>query len=80
MGAEEREARTEEQITVRQVTGVQVSWTELERGQPGAFTIQLLLDHGADEYVLRPAAEDAVALLRLLEQAGARCSIASGRC
>jgi hypothetical protein len=65
---EEREERTERRITVRQVTHVQGSWTEQERGAPGAFTLQLVLDHGADEYVLRPTAQDAQVLLQLLER------------
>ena len=56
----------ERQIQVRQVTHVQASWTEQERGAPGAFTLQLVLDHGADEYVLRPSAEDADVLVKLL--------------
>ena len=55
-------------LTVRQVTHVQGSWTEQERGAPGAFTLQLILDHGADEYVLRPTAQDAQVLLTLLGQ------------
>ena len=59
--------RTERQIQVRQVTQVQASWTEQERGDEGAFTIQLILDNGADEYVLRPTADDTDVLLRLLE-------------
>ena len=62
------EQRTEEQIQVRQVTHVQVSWTEQERGGPGAFTFQLILDNGVEEYVIRPTAEDAEVLLELLEQ------------
>ena len=56
----------ERQIQVRQVTHVQASWTEQGRGEPGAFTLQLILDHGADEYVLRPCAEDADVLVKLL--------------
>jgi outer membrane protein OmpA-like peptidoglycan-associated protein len=56
----------ERQIQVRQVTHVQASWTEQERGEPGAFTLQLILDHGADEYVLRPTADDADVLVKLL--------------
>lgn len=63
----------ERQIQVRQVTHVQASWTEQDRGAPGAFTLQLILDHGADEYVLRPTAEDADVLVKLL----ARSSTAS---
>ena len=65
--SEELERHTEEQILVRQVTHLQASWTEQERGQPGAFTFQLILDQGADEYVLRPSADDAEVLLRLFE-------------
>lgn len=53
---------------MRQVTQFQASWTEGERGAPGAFTLQLILDHGAEEYVLRPTSEDAVALVALLER------------
>lgn len=56
----------ERRIQVRQVTHVQASWAELERGASGAFTLQLILDHGADEYVLRPTATDADVLVQLL--------------
>jgi len=53
---------------VRQVAHVQGSWTAQERGAPGAFTLQLLLDHGAGEDDLRPTAQDAQVLLTLLKQ------------
>ncbi|MDQ3480150.1 MAG: hypothetical protein M3423_02270, partial [Actinomycetota bacterium] len=43
-------------------------WTETERGAPGAFTLQLILDHGADEYVLRPTADDADVILKLIKR------------
>ena len=59
---------TEHQIKVRQVTHVQASWTEQERGAPGALTLQLILDNGAEEYILRPSADDAEVLLRLLDR------------
>ncbi len=62
------EQRTEEQIQVRQVTHVQASWTEQDRGGPGAFTFQLILDEGVDEYIIRPTAEDADVLLKLLRR------------
>jgi hypothetical protein len=61
-----QEQRTEERIAVRQVTDAQVSWTETDRGAPGAFTIQLILDGGADEYVLRTTAADADVIVRML--------------
>ena len=60
---EAREERTENLIKVRQVTHYQASWTEGERGRPGMFTIQLILDNGVAEYVLRPAADDLQAYL-----------------
>ena len=62
---EEREQRTEQLIQVRRVTQLHAGWTEAERGEPGAFTFQLILDNGADEYVLRPTADDADVLLAL---------------
>ena len=58
------------QIQVRQVTHVQASWTERDRGEPGAFTLQLILDNGVDEYILRPTAADMSTLLRLLKLSG----------
>src|SRR3712207_9592204 len=67
MAAEEREQRTQRQISVRQVTHIQASWTERERGEEGAFTLQLILDQGADEYVLRPDADDLEIMLRLFQ-------------
>jgi hypothetical protein len=63
------EQHTEQTIRVRQVTDAQVSWSEHDRGEPGAFTIQLILDNGAEEYVLRPTAEDARVQVELLERA-----------
>ena len=68
MTTEER--RTERQIIVRQVTHVQASWTERERGEEGDFTLQLILDQGADEYVLRPDADDLEIILRLFQMSG----------
>lgn len=67
---EQAEQRTEQQITVREVTHIQASWAEKERGAPGAITLQLILDNGTDEYVLRPTAEDLEAILILWNQGG----------
>ena len=69
--AEAAEERTEQEIKVRQVTDYQVSWTEEERGGPGSFTFQLILDNGAEEYVLQPTDEDSDVLTDLFEQTGA---------
>jgi len=38
------------------------------KGAPGAFTVQLILDNGVDEYVLRPTADDTEVLLQLLQR------------
>ncbi|HEV2093008.1 MAG TPA: hypothetical protein VGR18_07570 [Rubrobacter sp.] len=65
------EQRTEGNIRVRQVTDVQFSWTEEGRGEHGAFTVQLVLDDGAEEYVLQPTAEDAKVQVELFETADA---------
>jgi hypothetical protein len=60
-----REEHTEQLIQVRRVTHLHAAWTETERGAPGAFTLQLVLDNGAHEYILRPPANDADVLLAL---------------
>lgn len=59
------EERTEQLIQVRRVTQLHAAWTETERGAAGAFTLQLILDNGADEYILRPTADDADVLLAM---------------
>ena len=66
--AQHQQQQTREAIKVRQVTDYQVSWTERERGAPGAFTFQLILDNGAEEYVIRPVAEDAKVIRKLLSK------------
>ncbi len=65
------EQNTEQQVQVRQVTDVQASWTEHERGEPGSFTIQLILDDGAEEYILLPTADDAKVMLKLFRSTDA---------
>lgn len=60
------EQHTEQQITVRQVTDIQASYTELARGSEGAFTMQLILDDGAEEYVLQPTPDDVKIILKLV--------------
>jgi hypothetical protein len=69
--AEAAEERTEQAIKVRQVTDYQASWTEEERGGPGSFTFQLILDNGAEEYVIRPTVGDAKVIRKLLNRSKA---------
>jgi len=64
--AEQAEQRTEQQIKVRQVTNYQASWTEEGREGPGSFTFQLILDNGAEEYVIRPTVNDSKVIRKLL--------------
>jgi hypothetical protein len=54
-------------IQVRQVTDVHANWSEQERGGPGKFSYQLILDNGAEEYAIRPEAEDADVLIELFQ-------------
>ena len=54
------------QIMVREVTDYQPTWSENAPGAPGVFTVQLVLDHGAEEYVIRPTADDVDVLKSLL--------------
>ncbi|HZY57305.1 MAG TPA: hypothetical protein VFE09_05845 [Rubrobacteraceae bacterium] len=63
----EAEERTEQAIQVRQVTDVHSNWNEEEPGEPGKFSVQLILDDGAEEYVLRPTAQDTKVIVKLLE-------------
>ena len=52
-------------IKVRKVTNIHSNWSEQGRGEPGKFSFQLILDNGAEEHVIRPAAEDADVLMDL---------------
>ena len=60
--------QTRQAIKVRQVTEAHSNWNELERGEPGKFSYQLVLDNGAEEYVIRPVAEDAKVIRKLLSK------------
>ncbi len=62
------ERNTESSIKVRQVTDVHANWNEEGRGEPGKFSFQLILDNGAEEYVIRPPAEDADVLMELFDK------------
>ncbi|MGH3145904.1 MAG: hypothetical protein ACRDTR_08910 [Rubrobacter sp.] len=66
--ADAAEQKTEQAIKVRQVTDYQASWTQEQRGAPGAFTFQLILDNGAEEYVIKPTANDAKVIRKLLDR------------
>jgi len=61
------EHNTEQSIMVRQVTDLHANWSEQERGGPGKFSYQLILDNGAEEYAIRPEAEDADVLIELFK-------------
>jgi hypothetical protein len=59
---------TDDSIKVRQLSHYQFSWVAGEPGQPGTFTLQLVLDEGAWEEVLTVEAEDAEVLQNLLRR------------
>jgi hypothetical protein len=58
---------TDDSIKVRQLTHYQFSWVAGEAGEPGTYTLQLVLDQGAWEEVLTVDADDADNLQDLLE-------------
>jgi hypothetical protein len=55
----------QQRYQVRQVTDIQASWVETDRGAPGRFTLQLILDNGVEEYIIEPEAEDLDVLVKL---------------
>jgi len=57
---------TDNSIKVRQLSHYQFSWVAGESGQPGMWTLQLVLDQGAWEEVLTLDADDADNLQDLL--------------
>ena len=61
----QQEDRLQSGYKVRQVTNIQASWTERERGEEGRFTLQLILDNGVEEYILEPENEDIDVILKL---------------
>lgn len=64
------EQNPQQAIKVRQVTQVHANWNEEGRGEPGKFSFQLILDNGAEEYVIRPTNEDADVITDMLERTG----------
>ena len=61
---------TDDSIQVRQLSHYQFSWVAGEAGQPGTYTLQLVLDQGAWEEVLTLDPDDADNLQDLLSTAG----------
>ena len=59
---------TDDSIRVRHVSHYQFSWVAQEPGEPGVFTLQLVLDQGAWEEVVTVSAEDAEVLQGLLRK------------
>ncbi|TLM73600.1 hypothetical protein [Pseudarthrobacter sp. NamB4] len=68
MGPNPKQPITDDSIQVRQVNHYQFSWVAGEAGQPGTWTLQLVLDQGAWEEVLTLDAEDAEVLQNLLNR------------
>ncbi len=62
---DQRQEETRRRYQVRQVTNIQASWTERQRGEEGRFTLQLILDNGVEEYVLDVEADDLEPMLTL---------------
>ena len=65
----ESERSTREAIKVRQVTDIHGNFSEQGKGETGKYSLQLVLDDGAEEYVLRLTAEDTRTLMMLIDEA-----------
>ena len=65
----EAEQRTREAIKVRQVTDVHGNFSEQGQGETGKFSLQLVLDDGAEEYVLRLTSDDTRTLMMMIDEA-----------
>ena len=59
---------TDDSIKVRQLSQYQFTWVAGEAGQPGTWTLQLVLDEGAWEEVLTLDADDAHNLQDVLQE------------
>jgi hypothetical protein len=57
---------TDDSLKIRQLSHYQFSWVAGEPGEPGTYTLQLVLDQGAWEEVLTISPDDADALQDLL--------------
>ena len=66
--ADVKQPVTDDSIKVRQLTHYQFSWVAGKPGEPGTYTLQLVLDEGAWEEVLTLDADDADNLQDLLEE------------
>jgi len=65
----EPEERTREAIQVRQVTEIHGNYNKEGEGEPGKFSLQLILDEGAEESALRIPAEDVRTLMLMIDDA-----------
>jgi hypothetical protein len=66
------EERTEQAIQVRQVTEVHSNWNEEGWGEPGKFSFRLILDDGAEVYVIRPTPQDSKVVTKLMGSSKSR--------
>ena len=64
--SEQNRKQAEGTVKVRRVTDVHADFDEAEPGQPGVFHFQLILDDGAEEYVMSPMASDGRLLHNLI--------------
>ncbi len=59
-------AKNDSPIKVRKVTDIHANWSEQDDLKPGKFSLQLILDNGAEETVVLPTAPDIKVLVKLL--------------
>lgn len=55
---------------IRRVTGVDVVRSKKGEGQPGAYTFELTLDEGVEEYLLQVPDSEVSTVARLIQHSG----------
>jgi hypothetical protein len=59
----------QKQIQVREVNHYQVTYVHRRDGEPGIWTMQLILDQGAEEHVMQLVADDVDPLQEMMRAA-----------
>ena len=67
---DQQEDQLKSRYNVRQVTNIQASWTERERGEEGRSTLQLSIEYGAEKYMPAPDADDTALIRKLCARSG----------
>ena len=68
--AERKPSEETEFSRERTVTSSQVAWQSSSTAAAGRFSLELVLDHGADHHLLEISAQDLKVILQLMTRSG----------